>query len=35
MGDRACHRAFCPACDLQVTVVDEACPECGRSLDAE
>jgi hypothetical protein len=24
MGDPACYRAFCPACDLQVTVTDEA-----------
>jgi predicted amidophosphoribosyltransferase len=35
MGDRACYRAFCPDCDAQVTVVDEACPDCGRELDPE
>ena len=35
MGDPACYRAFCPACDLQVTVTDEACPECGSELPHE
>ncbi len=33
MGDRACYR--CPDCDAQVTIVDEECPECGRSLGVE
>jgi len=32
MGDPACYREHCPDCDAQVTVVDEACPDCGRSL---
>ncbi len=32
MGDRACYREFCPACDASVTIVDETCPECGREL---
>jgi len=32
MGERACYRDYCPACDLQVTVVDEECPECGAPL---
>jgi len=27
MGERACYRDYCPACDRQVTVVDEECPE--------
>jgi hypothetical protein len=30
MGDRACWLEFCPHCDAQVTVVDEACPDCDR-----
>jgi predicted amidophosphoribosyltransferase len=33
MGDRACYRDFCPACDGPVTVVDETCPDCGARLD--
>lgn len=33
MGDRACWLEFCPRCDAQVTVVDEACPDCGAELD--
>lgn len=35
MGDPACHRVFCPACDAPATTADEECPECGRSLDVE
>ena len=35
MGDRACYREFCPECELQVTVVEENCPDCGRALDVE
>ncbi len=35
MGDRACYRYRCPDCDAQVTIVDEECPDCGRSLDVE
>jgi len=35
MGDSACYREFCPACDMQVSVVDEECPECGRVLKGE
>jgi len=33
MGDPACYRDFCPACDAQVTIVDGECPDCGASLD--
>ncbi|SIQ74220.1 hypothetical protein SAMN05421858_0256 [Haladaptatus litoreus] len=32
MGERACYLEFCPACDAQVTMVDEECPDCGASL---
>jgi hypothetical protein len=32
MGDPACYRDYCPECDLQVTITDEECPECGRYL---
>jgi hypothetical protein len=32
MGDRVCYREFCRDCDAQVSVVDEACPDCGRTL---
>ncbi|GAA5057910.1 hypothetical protein GCM10025751_40330 [Haladaptatus pallidirubidus] len=32
MGERACYLEFCPACDAQVTTVDEECPDCGASL---
>ncbi|WP_266075011.1 zinc ribbon domain-containing protein [Haladaptatus caseinilyticus] len=32
MGDRACYLEFCPACDAQVTMVDETCPDCGMVL---
>jgi hypothetical protein len=35
MGDDACYREFCPECDLQVTIVDGACPECGAELPTE
>ncbi len=35
MGDPACYRAYCPECDLEVTITDEACPECGTRLPAE
>lgn len=35
MGERACYRDSCPACTLQVTVVDEECPECGAALPTE
>jgi predicted amidophosphoribosyltransferase len=35
MGNRPCDRAFCPTCDLQVTVVDETCPDCGSELPGE
>jgi ribosomal protein S27AE len=33
MGDPACDRRFCPACDLAVTRADDACPECGASIE--
>jgi predicted amidophosphoribosyltransferase len=33
MGDRACDRAYCPACDAPVTVHDDRCPDCGAALD--
>lgn len=33
MGDRACYREYCPDCDAQVTVVDETCPDCERTLE--
>jgi hypothetical protein len=33
MGDPACYRETCPACDAQVTIVEEECPECGRTLE--
>lgn len=32
MGDSACYREYCPACDLQITTVEETCPECGTVL---
>lgn len=32
MGDPACYRDYCPACDAQVTITDGECPECGASL---
>lgn len=32
MGDSACYRDYCPECDLQVTIIDEECPECGTHL---
>lgn len=32
MGDPACYRNYCPECDLQVTITDEECPECGTHL---
>jgi endogenous inhibitor of DNA gyrase (YacG/DUF329 family) len=32
MGDPACYRDYCPDCDRQVTITDEACPECGATL---
>lgn len=35
MGDRACYREYCPACDRQVTIVDDECPECGAALSTE
>ena len=35
MGERACYRDFCPACDASVTVVDDTCPDCGARLDDE
>ena len=35
MGDPACDRRFCPACDLAVSRDDDACPECGASIDHE
>ncbi len=35
MGDDACYREFCPECDLQVTIVDGTCPECGADLETE
>jgi predicted amidophosphoribosyltransferase len=33
MGERTCYRAVCPNCDLQVSIVDETCPECGADID--
>ena len=35
MGDPACYRRYCPDCDLQVTITETECPECGRPLPAE
>jgi len=32
MGDPACYRDYCPECDLQVTITEEECPECGTYL---
>jgi len=32
MGERACYRVFCPACDAPVTVVDAFCPDCGAPI---
>ncbi|CDK39614.1 hypothetical protein DM2_1325 [Halorubrum sp. DM2] len=32
MGDDACDREFCPACDLAVACTDEECPECGAPI---
>lgn len=32
MGDPACHRVYCPACDLAVTTAEEECPDCGTVL---
>jgi hypothetical protein len=34
MGDPACYREYCPACDREVTIVDADCPECGTSLES-
>ncbi|MBV0901714.1 DUF2089 domain-containing protein [Haloarcula salina] len=33
MGDPACYRDYCPACDMQVTITDGECPDCGASLE--
>jgi hypothetical protein len=33
MGDRACWLDCCPECDARVSVVDDACPDCGASLE--
>ena len=33
MCERACYLEFCPACDAQVTIADEECPDCGTDLD--
>jgi hypothetical protein len=35
MGDPACYRDYCPTCDLQVTITDDECPECGALLPPE
>ena len=35
MGERVCYLAVCPNCDLQVSIADETCPECGAELDTE
>jgi predicted amidophosphoribosyltransferase len=35
MGERACYREFCPTCEMQVTIVSEACPDCGTPLETE
>jgi len=32
MGDPACYRDYCPACDGEVSITDGECPDCGRSL---
>jgi predicted amidophosphoribosyltransferase len=34
MGERACYRAVCPNCGLQLSIADETCPECGADIDA-
>lgn len=31
MGERACYRQFCPACDAALSIVDEEC-DCGHPL---
>ena len=33
MGDPACYRDYCPICDMEVTITDDECPECGSTLD--
>ena len=33
MGERACYLAICPNCDLQVSIADDTCPECGAAID--
>lgn len=35
MGERACYRAVCPNCDLQLSIADETCPECGADIDVD
>jgi predicted amidophosphoribosyltransferase len=35
MGERTCYLAVCPECDLQVSIADDTCPECGAELDTE
>lgn len=34
MGDPACYREYVPNCDLEVTITDEQCPECGINKSA-
>ncbi len=35
MGERVCYREYCSDCDIQVTIVTEVCPECGREPSVE
>lgn len=32
MGERACYRTFCDACDAPTTMTDDVCPACGAPL---
>jgi predicted amidophosphoribosyltransferase len=32
MGDPACYRDYCPACDAQITITDGECPDCGATV---
>ena len=34
MGDPACYRDYCPACDAQLTITDGECPDCGTRLES-
>jgi hypothetical protein len=32
MGDPACYRDSCPACEMEVLITDEYCRTCGERL---